>query len=347
MTMTRPKTPHEGEVRLDFAAECIWRGASRFTLKAKAFAVLRYLAEHPGRVVSKDELLQAVWPGVVVSEWVLTTCVREIRRALHDEAKAPRFIETGHRRGYRFIGKAASSQHSVVSSHPPQPIPNPQSPTPSFVGREAELAQLHNWLAKALSGERQLVFVTGEPGIGKTALVATFLQRLAGTEPLWIGHGQCIEYYGAGEAYMPVLEALGRMCRGPEGDRLVALLSKYAPTWLAQMPALLNAADLETLQPKVQGATRERMLREMAETIEALTAERPLILWLEDLHWSDVSTLDLLSVVAQRPEPARLLVIGTYRPVEILANSHPLHAVKQALQLHGQCEELRLALLTA
>ena len=113
--MAPHKTQHEEEVRLDFAAECIWRGASRFTLKAKAFAVLRYLAEHPGRVVPKDELLQAVWPGIVVSEWVLTTCVREIRRALHDDAKAPRFIETAHRRGYRFI-PLLSTTRPVASS---------------------------------------------------------------------------------------------------------------------------------------------------------------------------------------------------------------------------------------
>jgi predicted ATPase/DNA-binding winged helix-turn-helix (wHTH) protein len=374
--MASHKTQHEEEVRLDFAAECIWRGASRFTLKAKAFAVLRYLAEHPGRVIPKDELLQAVWPGIVVSEWVLTTCVREIRRALHDDAKNPRFIETAHRRGYRWLASlrsaspVPSSEFQVQSS---SPTPSPQHPTPLLVGRDTELSQLHQWLDKALKGERQLVFVTGEPGIGKTTLVETFLQSLASSvqrpasedqtpqshtvqtlDPRrqtldaspWIGRGQCIEYYGAGEAYMPVLEALGRLCRGPEGDRLVALLSNYAPTWLAQMPALLSATDLETLQRKVQGATRERMLREMAEAIEALTAVRPLILWLEDLQWSDVSTLDLLSVVAQRPEHARLLVIGTYRPVEILANKHPLRAVKQTLQLHGQCEELRLALLT-
>jgi DNA-binding winged helix-turn-helix (wHTH) protein/predicted ATPase len=354
--MTRPKTPHERQVRLDFAAECIWWGAKRFTLKAKAFAVLRYLAEHPGRVIPKDELLQAVWPGIVVSEWVLTTCVREIRRALHDDAKAPRFIETAHRRGYRFIAPlttaspVAGSKPQVSSpqtgdSHPQLETRN-QEPETCLVGRDTELSQLHQWLDKALKGERQLVFVTGEPGIGKTALVETFLQRLAEAEPLWIGRGQCIEHYGAGEAYMPVLEALGRLYREPGGEQLIAVLGQYAPTWLAQMPALLSAADLEALQRKVQSTTRERMLREMVEAIEALTVERPLILRLEDLHWSDVSTLDLLSAVAQRPEHARLLVIGTYRPVEILANKHPLRMVKQALQLHGQCEELRLALLT-
>ena len=92
--------------------------------------------------------------------------------------------------------------------------------------------------------------------------------------------------------------------------------------------------------------TRERMLREMAEALEALTSERPLVLRLEDLHWSDVSTLELLSVLARRHEAARLLVLGTYRPVEMLANGHPLRTVRQELQLHRQCEEQRLAFLT-
>src|SRR5262249_30638051 len=135
----------------------------------------------------------------------------------------------------------------------------------------------------------------------------------------WMSRGQCIEQYGAGEAYMPVLEALVRLCQDSEGDQLIDILSRYAPTWLVQLPTLLKAEDLEQLQSRVQGATHGRMLREMAEALEAFTAERPLILCLEDLHWSDVSTLELLSVLARRQEPARLLVLGTYRPVEMLS----------------------------
>jgi predicted ATPase len=145
---------------------------------------------------------------------------------------------------------------------------------------------------------------------------------------------------------MPVLEALGRLCRAPEGEHLIHMLNRYAPTWLVQLPALLSPEDFEQLQRKVQGSTHERMLREMAEAVEALTAERPLILCLEDLHWSDVSTLELLSVLARRQETARLLVLGTYRPVEMLGNGHPLRAIKQELQLHRQCEELRLRFLS-
>jgi predicted ATPase len=191
-----------------------------------------------------------------------------------------------------------------------------------------------------------VVFVTGEPGIGKTTVVETFLGQAAGEAELWIGRGQCVEHYVAGEAYLPVLEALGRLCREADGKDVVALLRQQAPSWLVQMPAVLSTVELEELQRRTAGVTRERILRELAEALEALTAEHALILRLEDLHWSDYSTLDLLSVLARRQEAAQLLILGTYRPVEVLTREHPLKGVKQELQLHGHCEELALDFLS-
>lgn len=163
---------------------------------------------------------------------------------------------------------------------------------------------------------------------------------------MWLGRGQCIGHYGAGEAYLPVLEAFGRMCRGPDGERLIALLLQHAPTWLAQMLALLNASAYEALQHKTQGATRERMLREIVEALDAISAERPLVLILEDLHWSDPSPLDVLSMAARRAEPARFLIIGTYRSLDVIVREHPFKVVKQELQLHQYCQELALGPLT-
>lgn len=350
----------------DVAAEQLRLGETPIPLRRQTLAVLRYLIEHAGQVVTKQSLLQALWPGVYVTDVAPMICINELRKALGDTVKHPRFIETVHRRGYRFI--------AAVTTTPPVPSFRSQVPSsgtqdsalktqPSvLVGRELELSQLHSWWEKALNAERQVVFVTGEPGIGKTTVVEVFLsgvrkQRTGDSSPIptdprslipvpWISRGQCIEHYGAGEAYMPVLEALGRLCKEPGGERLVTLLYQHAPTWLVQMPSLLPPLEREQLQREVHSATRERMLREMAETLEALTAERPLILWLEDLHWSDISTLELLSVLARRPERARLLVIGTYRPVEMLAHNHPLRAIKQELHAHGQCKEIRLGLLT-
>jgi DNA-binding winged helix-turn-helix (wHTH) protein/predicted ATPase len=349
--------------RIELGNARLWRGREEIILRPKSFGVLQYMVERPSRLVTREEVLQAIWPGIAVSDAVLTVCIREIRQALEDDPQAPRYIETAHRRGYRFIGTIApvpapaegsGLEHLPAALVSPQIIPSPflfsaqhaGLSTDSVVGRETEMAQLESWLGQARQGRRQVVFVTGEPGIGKTSVVDLFLARVLSGPPLWVAWGQCIAHYGAGEAYLPVLDALGRLCREPGSAPLLAGLAQYAPTWLSQMPTVLAAGEPEALQRQAQVASRERMLREFAEAVEALTRERPLILVLEDLHWSDLATLDLLSWLAQRREPARLLVLGTYRPVEVIVRGHPLEIVKQELMRHRQCAELALELLT-
>jgi predicted ATPase len=324
---------------LDLANECLWCGDQARALRPKTFALLRSLMAHPGQVLPKAALLEALWPETMVSEVVLAVCIRELRQALGDTARAPRFVETVHRRGYRFIGH-------LPTVPPAAPLPSSPAPLPLLVGRECELAVLHGALATARTGVRQLLFITGEAGRGKTALVEAFLTALEASGPLWIGRGQCLDQYGAGEAYLPVLEALGRLCRGPDGPEVVALLEQQAPTWLVQLPGLVPPAALEAVQRRLAGAPRERMLRELAEALERLTARQPLVLVLEDLHWCDVSTLDVLAMLAGRRDPARLLVLGTYRPPDALQRGHPLHTVHHELQRHGHCAELPLPLLS-
>ena len=215
-----------------------------------------------------------------------------------------------------------------------------------MVARAEELAFLHDRLAEARRGIRQIVFVTAEAGVGKTTLVDAFIRKTRRRAALRVGHGQCLEHRGVREAYMPVLEALGRLCRKADGPALVELLARQAPTWLVQMPGLVGPEELAALQQRVLGSTKERMLREMVEAVEALTARRPLILILEDLHWSDYSTVDLLSALARRQEPARLLVVGTYRPGDVRRSNHPLHAVAAELTGRGYAHTLALPYLS-
>jgi predicted ATPase/DNA-binding winged helix-turn-helix (wHTH) protein len=334
-----------GPFRLDLSAERLWRGTETVPLTAKALAVLRYLVDHAGQLVPRDALLQAVWGTLYVSDAALASCIRDIRRALGDQGQKPQYVETIRGRGYRFLASVTDL------SRPPAPlatVPSPPSVSRGpalLVGRDTELVRLHQGLAAALQGARQIVFVTGEAGIGKTMLVDTFVAQ-AVTEEIWLGRGQCIEQYGSGEAYLPLLEAFGRLGRSPDGAPLMAVLTQHAPSWLVQMPALLSNADLTTLQQRTSGTTRERMLRELAEVVEVLTAARLLVLVLEDLHWSDGATLDWLAYVARRREPARLLVLGTYRPVEALVRTHPVRMVTQDLQMRGQCVELVLEYLS-
>ena len=359
-----------GSFRLDLVNERLWHGEEAIALAPKEFAVLLYLVRNPGRLVTKDELIEAVWPETTVTDGVLKVSIRKIRAALADDPKSPQFIETAHRRGYRFIGQIVTDAESekakardkkdsrTTPSHSSTPHLSGAhrlsslhrltglAPASGLVGREPALAQMQRWLRRALGGERQVVFVTGEAGIGKTSVVEAFLQRIASDPKLWVGQGQCLEQYGSGEAYLPVLEAVSRLCQEPGRERLVGLLRRHAPTWLQQMPWLISDADREALQREVFGATRERMMREMAEALEALTAETPLTLVLEDLHWSDYSTLDLVSYLARRRKPAQLLIIATYRPVEVALSEHPLKGVKQDLQAHRLCDELPLEYLS-
>jgi predicted ATPase len=215
-----------------------------------------------------------------------------------------------------------------------------------MVGREEELAQLQSWYSDVLKGQRLMVFVAGEAGIGKTTFVQTFLDSVAQEGTVRLGRGQCVEQYGSGEPYMPVLEALSRLSRDDSGEQVIETLNKFAPTWLAQMPELLTREERVRLQSEMQGVTQQRMLREMTQALEAIAGEMPLVLLLEDLQWSDFSTLELISAIARRSESARMLIVGTYRPFELLAKDHPLRTIKQELELHHYCKELRLKLLS-
>jgi predicted ATPase/DNA-binding winged helix-turn-helix (wHTH) protein len=347
--MQEPQCLIFGPFRLDWHDERLWRGHEAIPLPPKTFAVLCCLVTQAGQLVTKDALLEAVWPETVVSEAVVTVAMRALRRVLGDPARTPRFIETVHGRGYRFIapvsalvapsgpGKEAASRHvpSLTCRRPPH-----------FVGRDAALAQLAQWWTKARQGTRQVGIIAGEAGIGKTALVNTFVAQVATTEDVWVGHGQCLDHYGAGEAYLPVLEALGRLSREPEGERLVAVLRQYAPSWLVQLPGLVSPNAWESLQRTAGGATQPRMLRELTEALDVLTTERPLVLVLEDLHWSDVSTLAWLAYVARRPDSARFLLLGTYRPVDAIVHAHPIRTVMMELTQHQQGTELPLDYLS-
>jgi DNA-binding winged helix-turn-helix (wHTH) protein/tetratricopeptide (TPR) repeat protein len=337
-----------GKYRLDLTNECLWQGARAISLRPKAFAVLKVLLEHPGQLVNKQQVLDTVWPGTFVGDAVLKDSIRQLREALQDDAESPSYIETAHRRGYRFIAKLSSEPAPDSAS---QFVSNPAPATASatadpVLGRDAELAKMRGWLDRAVAGERQTIFITGEAGIGKTTLVQAFLDRAGQVPGTLVVRGQCLEHFGSGEAYLPILDGFSRVCRTPGGTQVAAVLREQAPSWLAHLSLFDPLSQKEQLQSQAGGVTRERMLREMAAALEKLAETSPLLLVLEDLHWTDYSTLDLISYLARRGDPARLMVIGTYRPVDVILAGHPLRSVKRELQAHQLCQELPLEYLT-
>jgi class 3 adenylate cyclase/predicted ATPase len=210
-----------------------------------------------------------------------------------------------------------------------------------WVGRAAPLATLDALTQRMLAGERQLVFITGEPGIGKTTFIEMAIERLSrlGAEALF---GHCTERFGTDEAFHPLIDALETRCRGPGGSSVLETIRARAPTWLLQMPSFREETNAAAFQNEVFGATRERMLREFCDLLEVSSVDRPLAIVLEDLHWSDFATLDVLSRFARGDRRASVLVLASYRPADTVIAGHPVRRLHQDLGIHGRCSELRL-----
>jgi DNA-binding winged helix-turn-helix (wHTH) protein len=350
-----------GPFCLDLDNQCVRREGREIALTPKAFAVLRCLLERRGRLVSKRELLDAVWPDTVVVDAVLKVVVLEIRKALGETGRSRGFIETLYRRGYRFRGEGAAAAvvpaevapgigAPATSVQGPAAVPQPAAAPPRLlVGRQRELAELQRCRMVAAGGRRRLVFVVGEPGAGKSSLLELFLRDVAATPaasaPL-VAMGQCNAMVGPGEPYMPVLEALARLCRGPSGPALLQMLARVAPTWLLQMPWLVPDAVRGELERELRLASRERMVRELIELVEALAAVTPLVLLIEDLHWSDDATLGLLAALAARTEPARCLVVATTRRPDDAGAAPGLATLLAELVTSGRATVLELPPLT-
>src|SRR5258707_1782423 len=232
--------------RLDLESERLWKDDDELRLRRKPFAILRHLVQNPQRLATHAEIVEAVWGKIAMSESLLRTHVRDLRRVLGEG-----IIETVVGRGYRFVaelkhvyvgdpGLRASRAGTADAAKP-------------VVGRDQELESLRDALGSASDQRRTTVFLTGEAGIGKTTLVDHFLEEASVRTTLLVGRGACVEQYGSGQAYLPVLDAIAGLCR--KGDRVIEIFSRHAPTWLVQMPALVRSEQLEALPPPPAGTT--------------------------------------------------------------------------------------------
>ena len=325
-----------GSFRMDLENQQLWNGDALIRIRPKAWSVLLKLVNNAGKLVTKQELIESVWAGGHVTNTALRVCIREIRMTLDAHSKDEQFIETQGTIGYRFVSSVKS-----YSTFPSQTYTKEY-----MVGRAPELSRLDESFEKVLAGARQCVLVFGDAGSGKTTLIEDFVSRLSTSNIVFMGLGQCVEQFSEGEPYRPIFEALGRICRGPFGAEMIQLLKKHAPSCLQQMPALLSSQELEDIRIRTADSGEGRLLRELCEAFEHISKIRPLVIVIEDLHWSDAATIDLVTTLARRREPSRLLVLGTSRPLTSLQFSHPLVSARYELNLHNLCDEIPLDLLS-
>lgn len=325
------------DFELDEANALLLRRGSPISLAPTPFALLCALVRRPGVLLTKHALLDEVWGHQFVTDSVLKTAISDLRTVLDDDARQPRFIETVSRRGYRFIAHPFARTGTGPQSEAASAVAPSRPPNAGFVGRADELARLDSLWAAALGGKRAVVWVAGEPGIGKTTLIERFI---AGIGEVACARGQCVDLYGSGEPYLPVLEALAELCL--HDTEVPVMLRSIAPTWLLQLPWLTGVDERELLGRELMGVGPERMLREIGQLFDRYSERRPLLLVTEDLHWSDRATLQLIDYLARRRGGARFMWLASFRLAEIVARDHPLNALRHELRLHGLVEEIVL-----
>ena len=305
-------------------------------LRPRAFDLLRYMAENPGRLILAEEFFDRLWPNIHVQANGLKGHVLRVRTALGDDPNQPSFIETVRGRGYRFIAPVTV----------PGRVPRFERGTwrdgmPLLVGRSLPRRELETLLRRASDGEAAVGFLTGEPGIGKTVLVGDFV-RIAAAGGAMVAIGRCLPGGADSDAYYPVLEVLTQLARsGPDMD-FVNLLSSVAPAWLIQLPSLMPATMAGGTRQDVFGTTAHRMIRELCDFLDRLSRDRLVVLVFEDIHWADQATLDLVNAIAARRLQSRLLVLSTMRVSGDHASGRASRTLCQTLSLYRLAKEMAL-----
>jgi DNA-binding winged helix-turn-helix (wHTH) protein/tetratricopeptide (TPR) repeat protein len=363
-----------GPYRLDPDQRLVFRGTEIIPLAPRLYDTLLALIESGGRLVDKESLLRRVWQDAFVEEGSLARNVSTLRKILGEGPRDHKYIATVPKRGYRFAatvtstgdldqeraevdpicldpasGQSSSAQGDAATplstSHPASER-RAQKIAQNFVGRDLELKRLEEHFENMLAGGGKLVFLTGEAGMGKSSLAERFINSIRPRHPeLRVAMGRSVDQYGPGESYLPFLEALSELVR-EHGNQISNHLRRRAPTWCMQLPAFTSAAEMEVLRSETAGGTKQRMLREIGDALGALSRDAPLLLFLEDLHWADRPTIDLLRYFSHRVETQRILLLATVRPEDIRIPNHALKNCIADMKARQSCEEIVLDPLT-
>jgi DNA-binding winged helix-turn-helix (wHTH) protein/tetratricopeptide (TPR) repeat protein len=303
-----PERHRFADFELDASTESLTRDGVPQHLTPKAFAVLLHLVRARGALVTREALFDAHWPGMVVGNDALTRCIVELRRVLDDDAKAARFVATVHRRGFRFV--APLERAATLSAPQPQPAPaaapapapqpaqHPAQDTTPAVGRDAELARARGAIADACAGQGRLLCIHGEPGIGKSHLLAA-IEASAATAGMQVRSLRAddigaLSDIGELSDVAATLEARHYKAGGGMGD--------FGPDgWDAT-------------------AARRQLLVARSNALLATARAQPLLLACDDLEGASADVLALLLRIADDCTQAPLLLALAWRDVARPAN---------------------------
>lgn len=312
-----------GPFRLNVTQEQLWRENQEIHLPPKVFAVLRYLVEHSGELVTKSTFFESIWAGLYVTDTVLAVHVGKAREALGDDPQRPVFIETVHRRGYRFIAACHTSD--------PVPVGDPacenQTSTKSIisdpatslgsqplVGREAELFLLREKLSLAISGRGSLLFISGPAGIGKTRLARELRGWALTSGYQWL-EGRYDK--ATSQSYQAWVEIIRNYLQQKPGRSLESLQERYRGQLTKLVPEIAAApSESNRTDPETERLT---LFEGVTQFFLNILRQTPLVLFIDDLQWA--ASLELLHHLARNIGNQPVLILATYRDDELKNDS--------------------------
>jgi DNA-binding winged helix-turn-helix (wHTH) protein len=327
--------------RLSADGTLLVRDGTVVALAPKVLQILLLLVQHAGEVVRKEHLLQTVWPDSFVEDTGLTRNISLLRRALGDDGQ--HFVITIARIGYRFaVPVERVDRLAAPGRHLPRRAPEhvARRAGTAGVGRDAELNRLHDLFEHTCDGHGGILTASSASlASAETTLVETFLNSLG--DLCDVGRGRCSEGWQGGP-HLPVLEALDEITAADPA--LADVLRLAAPRGFCM--SLVHCAVSPTVgAPEVPVRVAERLMRELTTFLEEASRRRPIVIVIEDLHWADVATIDLLAHLAPRLARTRLLVLITYRQREMLVLQHPFARLRGELIARAHLDEMNVSLL--
>ena len=297
-----------GNIEIDAGTSTVRRAGRELALQPKVFGVLQYLLENRDRVISKNELLHAIWQGEEVHESTVPWSIGHVRDALGQRRGARLPIETVHRRGYRFAAsvEVIKPALAVTEATPPPVVLPMQAP---FVGRARVMAQLEALLDNTSTDQGRLCIVQGVAGIGKSRVALELSQR-ASRLGFQVYNGRSLPD-GGSPSFWPWIQILRAMQRQPQLSEAIEL--RTALEDLAQ-PKVRPENDADLASPRDERAARFWLLDSIVHfLIGPASRSAPVLLCLDDVQWADDGTLSLLSQLAPELAQGRVLVLLTER----------------------------------
>ncbi len=316
------------DFRVDTGQFLLMKDGQPTAITPTVFRILLALLERPGQIVTKDELMKFVWPDSFVEEGNLNRNVSTLRKILNEKPCDHRYIETVPKTGYRFIAPVRSIGY--------QPPAGPARKAANvnvchIVGRDNERTELRRAYDLARQGHGGVLCVSGDAGLGKTALVDIFLDDLVNSgQTFHLARARCSESLTDCEPFMSWIEAFGGLA---EEQSIEQVMRNAAPTWHRE------------ISHAGSGSPR-RMKRELLDFCKQISPVHPLVVVIDDFHWADVGSVDLLAFLASRLDSTRTLVILCYRMTEMKISGHPFLQVRSDLVSRGAFTEVQLPLLS-